>query len=98
LFKLSKSFFGKVIAVKVEQNRLLAAAWSNSPSKLLTPCACLIQSVRQHSVPIFFLAVGYQGWPLGGASGALAPGADFEGAPKKLSPTGHTLIRSTVAW
>jgi hypothetical protein len=39
-----------------------------------------------------------QGWPLGGASGALAPGADFEGAPKWPSPPGHTLIRSTVAW
>jgi hypothetical protein len=36
--------------------------------------------------------------PLGGASGALAPGADFEGAPKSRSPTGHTLICSTVAW
>jgi hypothetical protein len=35
---------------------------------------------------------------LGGASGALAPGADFEGAPKKRAPTGHTLIRNTVAW
>jgi hypothetical protein len=39
-----------------------------------------------------------QGRPLGGASGALAPGADFEGAPKRRSPTGHTLIRSTLAW
>jgi hypothetical protein len=39
-----------------------------------------------------------QGRPLGGASGALAPGADFEGAPKRRSSTGHTLIRSTVAW
>jgi hypothetical protein len=39
-----------------------------------------------------------QGRPLGGASGTLAPGADFEGAPKRRSPTGHTLIRSTVAW
>jgi hypothetical protein len=39
-----------------------------------------------------------QGWPLGGASGALAPGADFEGAPKRRSPTSHTLIHSTVAW
>jgi hypothetical protein len=41
---------------------------------------------------------GYQGRPLGGVSGALALGADFEGAPKRRSPTGHTLIRSTVAW
>jgi hypothetical protein len=39
-----------------------------------------------------------QGRPLGGASGALAPGADFEGAPKRRSLTSHTLIRSTVAW
>jgi hypothetical protein len=39
-----------------------------------------------------------QGRPLGGAGGALAPGADFEGAPKRRSPTSHTLIRSTVAW
>jgi hypothetical protein len=41
-----------------------------------------------------------QGRSLGGASGDLAPGADFEGAPKKQSPTGHTLIRSIVqvAW
>jgi hypothetical protein len=39
-----------------------------------------------------------QGRPLGRASGALAPGADFEGAQKRQSPTGHTLIRSTVAW
>jgi hypothetical protein len=31
-------------------------------------------------------------------SGALAPGADFEGAPKRRSPTGHTLILSTVEW
>jgi hypothetical protein len=42
--------------------------------------------------------VDSQGRPLGGASGALAPGADFEGAPKRGSHTGHTLIRSTVAW
>jgi hypothetical protein len=35
---------------------------------------------------------------LGGVSGALAPGTDFEGAPKRWSATGHTLIRSTVAW
>jgi hypothetical protein len=34
--------------------------------------------------------------PFGGASGALARGADFKGAPKRQSPTGHTLIRSTV--
>jgi hypothetical protein len=34
----------------------------------------------------------------GGANGALAPGADLEGAPKRQSPTGHKLIRSTVAW
>jgi hypothetical protein len=39
-----------------------------------------------------------QGRHLGGAPGALAPGADFEGAPKRRSPTGHTLICSTVAW
>jgi hypothetical protein len=39
-----------------------------------------------------------QGRPLGGANGALAPGADFEGAPKRQSPTGHTLIHNTVAW
>jgi hypothetical protein len=38
-----------------------------------------------------------QGRPLGGASGALAPGADHEGAPERRSLTGHTLIRSTVA-
>jgi hypothetical protein len=38
-----------------------------------------------------------QGWRLGGASGAFAPGADFEGAPKRQSPTGQTLIRSTAA-
>jgi hypothetical protein len=38
-----------------------------------------------------------QGRPLGGASGALAPGADFEGVQKRHSPTSHTLIRSTVA-
>jgi hypothetical protein len=38
-----------------------------------------------------------QGWPLGGAVGALAPGTDFEGAPKRRSLTGHTLICSTVA-
>jgi hypothetical protein len=39
-----------------------------------------------------------QGRPVCGAIGALAPGADFEGAPKRRSPTGHTLIGSTVAW
>jgi hypothetical protein len=44
------------------------------------------------------LLAGFQGRPLGGASGALAPGADFEGAPKRQSPTGHTLIRITIAW
>jgi hypothetical protein len=38
-----------------------------------------------------------QGRPLGGASGALAPGADFEGAPKRRSPTGHTLIRMVIS-
>jgi hypothetical protein len=46
---------------------------------------------------IYKLYVYLQGRPLGGASGALAPGADFEGAPKRRSPTGHTLICSTVA-
>jgi hypothetical protein len=57
-----------------------------------TPSFRLIPNNRQ---PI----VTYrQGQPLGGASGALAQGADFEGAPKRQSPTGHTLIRSTVAW
>jgi hypothetical protein len=40
---------------------------------------------------------GTQGRPLGGASGVLAPGADFEGAAKRQSLTGQTLIRSTVA-
>jgi hypothetical protein len=45
-----------------------------------------------------WLYLGNHGRPLGGASGALAPGADFEGAPKRQSPTGHTLIRSTIAW
>jgi hypothetical protein len=42
--------------------------------------------------------LGYyrQGRPLGGASGAFAPGADFEGAPKRRSPTAYTLILSTV--
>jgi hypothetical protein len=45
-----------------------------------------------------FLYVNLQGRPLGGASGAFAPGADFEGAPKRQLPTGHTLIRSTAAW
>jgi hypothetical protein len=39
-----------------------------------------------------------QGRPLGGASGAFAPGADFEGVPRRRSTTSHTLIRSTVAW
>jgi hypothetical protein len=34
-----------------------------------------------------------QGRPLGGASGALAPGADFEGAPKRQSPTGQYVAR-----
>jgi hypothetical protein len=34
---------------------------------------------------------------LGGASGALAPGADFEGAPKRQSPTGHTMVISSFA-
>jgi hypothetical protein len=49
---------------------------------------------------LYNTAVGWdtQGRPLGRAIGALAPGADFEGAPKRRSPTGHTLIRSTVAW
>jgi hypothetical protein len=44
------------------------------------------------------LCIWKQDRPLGGASGALALGADFEGAPKRQSPTGHALIRSTVAW
>jgi hypothetical protein len=35
----------------------------------------------------------WQCWPLGGASGALAPGADFKVALKRQSPTGYTLIR-----
>jgi hypothetical protein len=39
-----------------------------------------------------------QGRPLGGASVVLVPGAELEGAPKRQSPTGHTLIRITVAW
>jgi hypothetical protein len=38
-----------------------------------------------------------QGRPLGGANGALAPGADFEGAPKRQSPTGHTLKRMVIS-
>jgi hypothetical protein len=40
-----------------------------------------------------FILVGVeQGWPLGGASGALALGANFEGALKRRSPTGHTYV------
>jgi hypothetical protein len=39
-----------------------------------------------------------QGQPLGGASRALALGADFKGAPKRRSPTGRKWICSTVAW
>jgi hypothetical protein len=35
----------------------------------------------------------HQGRPFGGA-----PGADFEGAPKRWSLTSHTLIRNIVAW
>jgi hypothetical protein len=38
-----------------------------------------------------------QGRPLGGASGAFAPGADFEGALKRRSPIAHTLTPSTIA-
>jgi hypothetical protein len=38
-----------------------------------------------------------QGRLLGGASGALAPGADFEGAPKRQSPTGHIMVISSFA-
>jgi hypothetical protein len=30
-----------------------------------------------------------QCWSLGGARGAIAPGADFEEAPKSWSPTGQ---------
>jgi hypothetical protein len=37
-----------------------------------------------------------QGRPLGGVSGAHAPGADFEGAPKRQSPTSHTSILRMV--
>jgi hypothetical protein len=33
---------------------------------------------------------------LGGVSGALVPGADFEGAPKRRSTTGHKLIQWTL--
>jgi hypothetical protein len=40
----------------------------------------------------------HKGRPLGGASGAVAPGANFEGALKRRSPTGHMSIRSTAAW
>jgi hypothetical protein len=35
---------------------------------------------------------------IGWSQGALAPGAYFKGVPKRQSPTGHTLIRSTIAW
>jgi hypothetical protein len=43
--------------------------------------------------------VGLDAGPtFGWGEGALAPGADFEGAPKRQSPTGHTLIRSIVSW
>jgi hypothetical protein len=47
---------------------------------------------------LVILGIHSQGQPLGGASGALVPGADFEGAPKRQSPTGHTLIHSSLAW
>jgi hypothetical protein len=43
------------------------------------------------------IRVAVQDWPLDGASGALAPGADFERAPRRRSLTGHT-ISSTIAW
>jgi hypothetical protein len=46
----------------------------------------------------FVFFVHRQGRPLGGANGAIAKGADFEGASKRQSPTSHTLIRNTVAW
>jgi hypothetical protein len=41
-----------------------------------------------------------QGRPLGGASGPLSRALKLRGCqkPKMWSPTGHTLIRSTVAW
>jgi hypothetical protein len=54
---------------------------------------------KKHNVAAILsllFTVPIQGRPLGGANGALAPGADFERAPKRRSPTGHTLIRSTV--
>jgi hypothetical protein len=51
--------------------------------------------LSQLGLLIFSIAIAI---PLGGASGALAPGADFEGGPKRQSPSSHTLIRSTVAW
>jgi hypothetical protein len=55
--------------------------------------------VRIHNwVRVTTLVWHMQGRPLGGVNGALALGADLEGAPKRQSPTGHTLICSTLAW
>jgi hypothetical protein len=67
------------------------------------PCSCTGNTVTYIYVEVLFswqpsFILAMQGWPLGGVSGALAPGADFEGALKRWSPPGHTLIRSTVAW
>jgi hypothetical protein len=56
------------------------------------------RTVSQSVVKYYQLSNVTVDGPLGGASEALAPGADFEGAPKRRSPTGHTLIRSCVVW
>jgi hypothetical protein len=65
-------------------------------------CRCLTTCHTQYtwysSICIFYLIEQHTKFLLHRAGGALAPGADFEGAPKRRSPTGHTLIRSTVAW
>jgi hypothetical protein len=78
---------------------VLLHMWQDSPHHKVHPLKKnpdTYAECRHKTGPLVIALV--QGRPLGGASGALAPGADFEGAPKRQSPTGHTLIRSTLVW
>jgi hypothetical protein len=77
--------------------KTMPSSQNNSERNLAAPWRwhCFAETCRSHRVN---KEAYNQGRPVGGASGALAPGADFEGAPQRRSQTGHKLIRSTVAW
>jgi hypothetical protein len=78
--------------------RLWLNNYTHGDNAKLSDYRLIIIIIISSSSSVSISSSSSQGRSLGGANGALAPGTDFEGAPKRQLPTGHTLIRSTLAW